>query len=47
MALTLGELSGIISLNEKPALASLGRVRRGMNEQAKSLLEAFQIVPVG
>ncbi|TQJ60478.1 peptidase M23-like protein [Arthrobacter sp. SLBN-83] len=34
MALSLGELSGIISLNEKPALLSLGRVRKGMQDTA-------------
>ncbi|WP_422389941.1 matrixin family metalloprotease [Arthrobacter sp. N1] len=34
MSLTLGELSGIISLNEKPAMAALGRARQGMRDTA-------------
>ena len=34
MALTLGELSGIISLDEKPAMTALGKVRQGMRDTA-------------
>lgn len=36
MALNLGELSGIISLDERPALSSLSRVQRRMEETARS-----------
>jgi hypothetical protein len=35
VALSLGELSGVISLNEKPALFSLGRVQKGMADTAR------------
>jgi hypothetical protein len=36
VALNLGELAGIISLDEKPALSSLGRVQRRMEDTARS-----------
>jgi hypothetical protein len=34
MALNLGELAGIISLDEKPAMSALGKVRQGMRDTA-------------